>query len=78
MNDDTAIGLVGVNNPHLSEEEAASGEYHVCPEVVGHPLLSHVEDVNEIAKGVVYACMYDDLREAFEEVPDLGNPGILI
>ena len=32
-NDDTAIGIVGVNNVHLTEEEAQSGEYRVCTEI---------------------------------------------
>ncbi len=77
VDDDTAIGLVGVNNPHLSESEASSSEYRVCPEVEGHILLSEVEDVDDIYLGVVYACTYDDLREAFPEVPDIGDPGIL-
>ncbi len=41
-------------------------------------MLSSVGDPNRVEVGVVYACEYDDLREAFPEVPDLGDLGILI
>ncbi len=78
--DETAVGLVGVNNIHLSREEADSAEYHVCQgnEVEGHILLDQVGDVNDIVDGVVYACTYEDLRAAFEEVPPLDfTPGLL-
>ena len=79
VNDNTAVGLVGVNNPHLSESEAASDEYRVCSEIPGHPLLDRVDDVDSVEEGIVYACIYEDLRHAFEEVPDLDEkPGLLI
>ncbi len=80
VNDDTGVGLVGVNNIHLTEEEASSDEYHICAgsEIEDHPLLDSVDDADSVYEGVVYACPYQDLRAAFEEVPDLGDLGLLI
>ncbi len=78
----SAVGLVGVNNPHLTREESLSGAYHVCGrdnELVSHRLLESIgARRDDVSEGVVYACRYRHLKEAFPEVPDLGKPSLLI
>ena len=93
--DETAIGIVGVNNVHLTSEEVED-DFRVCEVVEGHQvriaqmrilplhctgtlqIMSGVNDPDDVSKGVVYACEYQDLRDAFEEVPDLGDLGMLL
>ncbi len=78
--DETGIGIVGVNNVHLTEDEAMDDEYRVCAgsEIEGHPMLSSVDSPDDVSRGIVYACEYNDLMDAFPEVPDVGDLGILI
>ena len=73
---DLAVGLVGVNNVHIDSDDLS--DYRACAAIDGHSLLASIGDVDSVEEGVVYACEYDDLREAFEEVPDLGDFGILL
>ncbi len=78
QSDETAIAIVGVNNPHLSEEEIDS-DYRVCQdEITDHPIFLEIDDPDDISKGVVYACFYQELADQFPEVPYLGDPGLLI
>ncbi len=72
-----AIGMVGVNNVHLSESEV-DADYRVCSPVEGHAILQDINDIDNIEYGVVYACEYEDMLDLFEEVPDLGDMGILL
>ena len=76
-NDGLAIGLVTTNNPYLTDAEVDDG-YRVCDPVENHPMLASVTEPDNVEKGVTYACEYDDLRDAFVEVPDLGSLGLLI
>ena len=70
------IAFVGVNNPYLDSAEAAAS--HICSiEIENHPILNEINDINDVEKGIMYACQVGDLAEVFPEVPDLGNLGIL-
>jgi len=70
----SAAGVIGVNNPYLSREEADSSEYRLCDSVPSsHFLVAEANDPDSIEQGVLYACTYEELRAAIEEVPDLGG-----
>ena len=42
-----------------------------------HPILDNIFYPDDIERGVMYACQVADLADAFEEVPDFGDLGLL-
>ena len=70
------IAFVGVNNPYLEGAEVEAA--HVCSiEINDHPILNDINNIDDVTKGVMYACQVGDLAEVFPEVPELGPLGIL-
>ena len=63
--------MIGVNNPHLTEAEV-NDLYRVCADVGDHILLIDCDDVNDIRRGIVYACTVEDAAAVFEEIDTLG------
>ena len=70
------VVLIGVNNPHLREEEV--GQYRICQAIDNHPLLDNVYHPDDIRRGIMYACSVEDARAAIPEIPtDVVINGIL-
>ena len=70
------VVLIGVNNPHLAEEEV--DQYRICQALDHHPLLDNVYHPQDIRRGVVYACSVPDARKVISEIPtDVVINGVL-
>jgi len=70
------VVLIGVNNPHLAEEEV--DQYRICQALDHHPLLDNVYHPQDIRRGVVYACSVPDARNVISEIPtDVVINGVL-
>lgn len=79
VDEDSNLGVafVGVNNPYLTETEIQAS-YRVCSSPLdSHPILDNIFYPDDVEKGILYACQVDDLSQAFEEIPELGNLGLL-
>ncbi|XP_066942147.1 uncharacterized protein [Macrobrachium rosenbergii] len=61
-----AIGIVGVNNPHLTSIPALLCK-DICPDV---PWITF--DVTDLGHGYTYCCSVSDLRNSIPHIPDLG------
>jgi len=61
------VVLIGVNNPHLREEEV--GQYRICQAIDNHPLLDNVYHPDDIRRGIMYACSVEDARAVIQEIP---------
>ena len=78
IDESEALGvvLIGVNNPHLKENEIES--YRLCPQITDHPLLNNVYHPDNIQQGVVYACSVADAQKVIPEIPrDVTVNGVL-
>jgi hypothetical protein len=71
------VVLIGVNNPHLGEQEIDE-TYRVCESIPGHPLLNDVKDPDDIPRGIAYACSVSDAQKVIPEIPtDIPISGVL-
>merc|ERR1711936_1183656 len=61
------VVLIGVNNPHLREEEV--GQYRICQAIDNHPLLANVYYPDDIRRGIMFACSVEDARAVIPEIP---------
>ena len=73
----TGIALIGVNNPHITEEEIEN--YKICSNpIYDHPIMDGIASPNDIESGVVYACEVGDAASVIPEIPDeLANLSLL-
>jgi hypothetical protein len=62
------VALIGVNNPHLPEEEISSMK--ICDEIPDHPLILGLANPDDIYKGITYACTIEDAKRTIFEIPD--------
>ena len=69
------VAFVGVNNIHINENEIDS--FKLCPTLDNHPIMQDIANPDTITKGVLYACEVDEISDDFDEIPNLGNLGLL-
>lgn len=71
----TGVAIVGLNNPHIGEDEIA--EHKICTPLENHPLMAEIDYPDSIEKGITYACTVEEAAKAISEIPDLGPLGLL-
>ena len=64
-----------MNNIKIEENEVDS--FKLCPTLDNHPIMQDIANPNTITKGVLYACEVKAITSEFDEIPSLGNLGLL-
>ena len=62
----TGMAFIGVNNVHITSGDIS--RFTICT-TQSHTIINGISNVNDIAKGVVYACLVDDAMDAIPEIP---------
>jgi hypothetical protein len=71
----TGVAFIGVNNVHISANEIDS--FKLCPTLDNHFIMQGISAPDDVTKGVLYACEVGEIASQFEEIPNLGNLGLL-